>query len=64
MIGMKCDGCHDLLVDRAGMTRCSLARGRPTDDIKSCVRMKRYVLKHEHSNSVLVNLERCQNVRN
>ena len=43
MIGMKCDGCHDLLIDRLGMTRCQLARGRPTDDIKVCVWMKRYV---------------------
>lgn len=50
---MKCDGCHDLLVDRLGMTRCSVARGKPTDQIRVCVWMWRFVLKHEHINSVL-----------
>jgi hypothetical protein len=54
---VKCDGCHDLLIDRLGMTRCHVARGKPTDDIKECVWMWRYVLKHEHKNSVLVKLE-------
>jgi hypothetical protein len=42
---MKCDGCPDLLNDRLGMTRCQLALGKPTDDIKVCVSMKKFV-KH------------------
>lgn len=37
---MKCDGCSDLLIDREGMTRCRLARGKPTDEIKKCVFMR------------------------
>jgi|WetSurMetagenome_2_1015567.scaffolds.fasta_scaffold627693_2 hypothetical protein len=49
---MKCDGCHDLLIDRLGMTRCQVARGKPTDDIKACVWMKKFVSKSEHNKSV------------
>lgn len=52
---MRCDGCHDLVTDRAGMKRCKVARGKPTDDIRVCVWAGDFMLKREHGNGMLSN---------
>lgn len=54
---MKCDGCSDLLNDKRGMTRCRLARGKPTDDIVKCVFMRGFRASKRHGKVLVVKLE-------